>query len=419
VAKERPVVERGSRRQVEDVRTSNRALVLAIARERRTVSRPELAERTGLSVATAYGIADELQRAGVLVDAGSGESNGGRRPQLLRFEPGAWFALGIEMGERDLHAILTDLDGRIVQRERRVAAATAAPAVVEAVTACVQRLASAAPPGRVLGLGFAAPGLVDMQAGIVRGAAGYDWRNVPFGALLSQHTGLPAYLANRSKAAALGEFYRGTGVGSRFLVYLYVGQGIAAGFVQNGELYGGANSSAGEVGHIAVERDGLLCECGNRGCLHTVASGMALLARARSQLSADGSVGAMLRARGRGDLAQLTTVDLAEAAGVGDALATTLVQESGRYIGAAVATMVNLLNPDRLIIGGPLAAAGPTFFEAVREEARRHALAVPFSAAEIRLSTLGSDAGSIGAAALVLRRAEGTLWSHIAVPERG
>jgi glucokinase len=207
-------------------------------------------------------------------------------------------------------------------------------------------------------------------------------------------------------------------VGSRFLVYLYVGQGIAAGFVQNGELYGGANSSAGEVGHIAVERDGLLCECGNRGCLHTVASGMALLARARSQLSADGSVGAMLRARGRGDLAQLTTVDLAEAAGVGDALATTLVQESGRYIGAAVATMVNLLNPDRFIIGGPLAAAGPTFFEAVREEARRHALAVPFSAAEIRLSTLGSDAGSIGAAALVLRRAEAGLWPQLGTPEQ-
>jgi glucokinase-like ROK family protein len=412
------LVDRSGRRQVEDVRTSNRTLLLAIARERRTVSRPELVERSGLSVATAYGIADELQRAGVLVDAGSGESNGGRRPQLLRFEPSARFALGVEMGERDIHAVLTDLDGRIVQRDRRSTANTAVPAVVEAVSACVRRLAPLAPPGRILGLGFAAPGLVDMDAGVVRGAAGYDWHNVPFGALLTQDSGLPVYLANRSKAAALGEFYRGGGVGAQFLVYLYVGQGIAAGFVQGGDLYGGVNSSAGEVGHIAVERDGLLCGCGNRGCLHTVASGMALLEQARSHLRTHAGDSDLLRKRCGGDLARLTTVDLAEASRAGDVLATALVRESGRYIGLATATMVNLLNPDRLIIGGPLAAAGPTFFDAVREEARRHALAVPFSAAEVRLSTLGSDAGSIGAAALVLRRAEESLWARTGALER-
>jgi glucokinase-like ROK family protein len=291
--------------------------------------------------------------------------------------------------------------------------------VVDSVTACVRRLASTAPPGRILGLGFAAPGLVDMQAGVVRGAVGYDWRNVPFGALLRQETGLPVYLANRSKAAALGEFYGGAGVGAQFLVYLYVGHGIAAGFVQDGALYGGVNSSAGEVGHIAVDRDGLLCECGNRGCLHTVASGMALLGGGRAQLSAQLSAGgAVLRARSQGDPTRLTTVDLAEAAAAGDALATALVRESGRYIGVATATLVNLLNPDRLIIGGPLAAAGPAFFTAVREEARRHTLAVPFSAAEIRLSTLGSDAGSIGAAALVLRRAEGGLWPPIGTAQQ-
>jgi predicted NBD/HSP70 family sugar kinase len=408
------LVDRGNRRQVEDVRTGNRALLLSIARERRTVSRPELVERSGLSVATAYGIADELQRAGVLVDAGSGESNGGRRPQLLRFEPSAWFALGVEMGERDLHAVLTDLDGRIVQREGRVAADTDVQAVLETTTACVQRLAAFVPPGRILGLGFATPGLVDMDSGVIRGAAGYDWHNVPLAALLARQTGLPVQLANRSKAAALGEYYRGAGIGARFLVYLYVGHGIAAGFLQDGEIYGGANSSAGEVGHIAIERDGLLCECGNRGCLHTVASGMALLERARSRLGADSGLGALLRARCQGDLTRLTTVDLAEAANAGDVIARPLVLESGRSIGFAAATIVNLLNPDRLIIGGPLAEAGPLFFDAVREEARRHALPVPFGAVEICRTTLGSDARSIGAASLVLRRAA----DRVVAPDR-
>jgi N-acetylglucosamine repressor len=405
---------RGDRQQGGTVRAGNRALLLSIARAQRTVSRPELVERSGLSVATAYGIADELQRAGVLVDAGSGESNGGRRPQLLRFEPGAWFALGVEMGERDLHAVLTDLDGRIVQREGRIAANTSVPEVVEATAAGVRRLANSAPKGRILGLGFAAPGLIDMGAGVVRGAVGYDWRDVPLAALLGRATGLPVYLANRSKAAAMGEYYRGAGVGAEFLIYLYVGRGIAAGFVQDGDIFAGANSSAGEVGHIVVEREGALCECGNRGCLHTVASGLALLDQARARLAADSDSGALLRARCHDDPAQLTTVDLADAAREGDPLAAALLQTSGRHVGLAAATLVNLLNPDRLIIGGPLAAAGPLFFDVVRAEARRHALRTPFSAADLRLSMLAGDAGSIGAAALVLRRAV----DHIGVLDR-
>ncbi|HEV7215458.1 MAG TPA: ROK family protein [Chloroflexota bacterium] len=399
------MIEQGSRRQVEDVRAGNRALLLAIARQRRTVSRPQLVEYSGLSVATAYGIADELQRTGVLVAAGNGESNGGRRPQLLRFEPNAWFALGVEMGERDLHAVLTDLDGRVLQREDGIAAATVVQEVVETTTACVRRLAALVPAERILGLGFAAPGLVDMASGVVHGAVGYAWRNVPLAALLRDATGLPTDLANRSKAAALGEYYRGAGSGARFLVYLYVGRGIAAGFVQDGALYGGVNSSAGEVGHITVQPDGLLCECGNRGCLHTVASGMALLERARREFDAPDGPGELLRLRAQGDPARLTTVDLAEAARAGDTLATALVRDSGRAIGLAAGTIVNLLNPDRLIIGGPLAAAGPAFFDAVLAELRRHVLTVPYSAVEIRLSTLASDAGSVGAASLALRRA--------------
>jgi len=391
------------RGQVEDVRSANRALLLAISRDLRVVSCPTLAERSGLSRATAYGIAEELQRAGVLVDAGAGKSTGGRRPQLLRFEPQAWFALGVELGERDLHAVVTDLDGTVLQREFSVARGTTPSQVVEAIAASVARLVALLPRRRALGLGFAAPGLVDVDTGVVRTAVGYDWRDVPLADLLRAHTGLPSSLANRSKAAALGELYSGAGTGAQRLIYLYAGRGIAAGIVRNGELDAGVNSSAGEVGHITIEPNGVLCDCGNRGCLHTLASGAVLLARARAQLR-EGD-GELLRERCGPDPTRLTTVDLAEAARDGDSIARPLLQESGRYLGIAAATLINLFNPDRLIVGGPLSAAGPVFLDAVREEARRRALAVPFSAVQICPSALGSDAGAIGAAALVLRHA--------------
>lgn len=395
------------RRQLEEVRSTNRALLLALARDLRVTTCPALAERSGLSRATAYVIVDELQRAGVLVEAGAGKSNGGRRPQLLRFAPRARFAVGVEMGERDLHTVLTDLDGTVLHRDVAVAQGTTPEPVLAAATSSIARLVSRVPRQHVLGVGFAAPGLVDIESGVVHTAVGYEWGEVPLAALLGERTGFPVSVANRSKAAALGEYYSGAGVGARLLVYVYVGRGIAAGIVRDGTLDAGVNSSAGEIGHITIEPAGNLCDCGNRGCLHTLAAGAVLIAQARAQLRQEG--GALLRERCGGTPERLTTVQLAEAARDGDDVARSVVQASGRYLGIAAASVINLFNPDRLILGGPLAAAGPVFLDAVREEARRRALAVPFSAVQICPSALGSDAGAIGAAALVLGHASDLL----------
>ena len=175
--------------------------------------------------------------------------------------------------------------------------------------------------GRVLGLGFAAPGLVDIESGTVRRAIGYDWFDVPLGDALRAATGLPVAVSNRSKAAAVGELHSGAGAGTRHLVYVYAGRGIAAGVVVDGDLYTGANSSAGELGHITIRPDGDLCECGAHGCLHTVASGAALLTRARAALRDDPAAGPALRAACGGDLERLSTVGLADAAAAGDAVA--------------------------------------------------------------------------------------------------
>lgn len=395
-------LERG---HLEDIRAANRALILALAAGRGVTSRPALAQQSGLSRATVYIIADELQRAGVLVEHGVGISSGGRRPGLLRFEAQARVAIGMELDERVTRVVVTDLAGKIVHRETVPLRGVTPEAVIEAMAEVTARLGAAFQPDRVLGLGVAIPAIVDQGAGIVRFSVLYDWQNVPLAALLSQHTGLRTYVASRSMAAALGEYRSGAGQGARDLVYIYAGLGLGAGIVRGGELVTGVTSSAGELGHITVEPDGELCTCGNRGCLHTVASGSALLARARAALREHEDEGAILRRMASPDPSRLRTIDLAEAAAQGDTIAMPLVEAAGRYVGIAAATAINLINPDRIIIGGPLTAAGPLFLDAVRNEARRRALAVPMSATEFAVSALGADAAAAGAAALVLRHA--------------
>jgi predicted NBD/HSP70 family sugar kinase len=293
------------------VSAANRARILALAGELGTVSCPLLAERSGLSRQTVYLIAAELERAGVLVGDGVGHSSGGRRPQLLRYEPRAWGAIGVEMREREACAVLTDLDGTVVHRRAVPLYGTTPAQVADAVEAAAGRLLTAMPAGRVLGIGAALPGLIDVEHGLVRMSVLYGWSEVPFAALLRERTGLPAYVASRPAAAALGEARAGAGRGARGLVYLFAGPSLGIGLAFDGELYQGISSSAGEFGHITILPDGPPCACGNRGCLNALASGDALLARAKATIAAASDTGAGFLERCGPDLGNLRIDDLA------------------------------------------------------------------------------------------------------------
>ena len=191
--------------QLDLVRAVNRGRILGLAAELGTVSCPTLAARAGLSRQTVYLIAAELERAGVLVGDGEGRSGRGRRPQLLRYEPRSWGAIGVEMRDREACAVLTDLSGAVVQRRAVPVCGTTPAQVAAAVEAVAGELRSTLPAGRVLGIGAALPGLIDVERGLVRMSVLYGWSEVPFAALLRERTGLQAYVASRPAAAALGE----------------------------------------------------------------------------------------------------------------------------------------------------------------------------------------------------------------------
>ena len=239
----------------------------------------------------------------------------------------------------------------------------------------------------------------DAASGVVRLAVTYGWHDVPFADMFRDLIELPVFLGEPQQGSAVGELHSGAGTGARSLLYVYAGRGIAAGVVLNGELYPGANSSAGELGHITVEPDGQLCECGSYGCLHTVASGEVLLRRARAAMKRADAAAGILMERFGGDPDRLTTLDLAEPRAT--AIHCRPPDEPRRAIsGIGVGTLINLFNPDRVIVGGPMVGAGAPFVELLRSEARSRALAWPFGATQIVTSSLGADAGSVGAASL-------------------
>lgn len=390
--------------QPELLKELNRARVLEILLHERVLSRPELAKRTGLSRATVALLVDDLLAAGLVRERGLGDSGGGRPPVMLEFNPQAALALGARLRDHAWGMVLTDLDGHVVRRCDVPLVGLSPEAAILALQAGVTALTAQTNYARLLpAIGLGTPGLVDMATGVIRTAVDVGWFDVPFGQMAQAALGMPVYVANRSRVGALAELWVGRDRNVQNLIYIAIGTGIAAGVVIEGQLYRGANSSAGELGHITILPDGPLCGCGNRGCLQALASGPAIANRAREYLRY--APDSLLATLVEGHPERIVAETVFAAAEQEDMLALQVVEETGRYLGIAVATLVNLFNPERIVLGGPVGQSGQVLLSPLRAEVQRRAMAYPLSAVRITASTVGPDAGAVGAAVLVLQRA--------------
>jgi glucokinase-like ROK family protein len=283
-------------------------------------------------------------------------------------------------------------------------------AAVGAISTCVRRLRERAVGEHVLpSIGVGTPGLVDMRSGVIVSAADMGWANVRFGTLVEQETGLPAIVANRSKVAALAEYWYASTRGVQDLIYVTVGTGVAAGIIHHGELYLGINSSAGELGHITVLPDGPGCACGNRGCLQQLVSEDAIAQRARVALRAAHG-GELMEVVGNHP-EQLAASDVLVAADAGDPTALEVVSEAADFLAIGIANLVNLFNPQLIYLGGPVIEQSSAIYARVSEQIQQRAMAYPLSALSVRRSTFGPEAGAVGASVLVLKHAGSFLFS--------
>jgi glucokinase len=222
---------------------------------------------------------------------------------------------------------------------------------------------------------------------------------VPLRALLEERLGLPAAVENDANAAALGEAWVGAGRGVADLVYITVSTGVGGGLILGGELYSGVSGTAGEVGHMTVALDGPPCFCGQPGHLEGMASGRAI-ARAAREAVARGDVSTLRRLPPE----EISARTVAEAARAGDAVALAIYERAGTALGAAVASLVNLLNPSLIILGGGVMQAGDLIMAPLRRAARERAFARPLEAVRLVPAALGEDVGLVGAAAVAFRR---------------
>ncbi|HLL14243.1 MAG TPA: ROK family protein [Pyrinomonadaceae bacterium] len=302
--------------------------------------------------------------------------------------------IGIDISGTSLCAALVSHEGQVIAR--REAALLAAPDKLPAqLTALVSELRDAAPNVAALGLGV--PGLVSPETGRV--VVSSDLPSVVRADLqseLARATNLPIALVNDANAAAYGEYIAGAGRGSRNMFYVTLGTGIGGALILDGKLWYGDSGFAGEFGHITIDREGIECTCGNTGCLETVASAPNIVRRTHERLVRD-STSSLTRL---GLNKNFTAADIAHAANEGDDFALLMIERTGRYIGTAIAAVINLLNIQRIVLGGGVMDAGKLILDPIIREAGRRSFQPCFEATQIVAATLGGDAVPTGAAML-------------------
>lgn len=308
------------------------------------------------------------------------------------------YAIGIDLGGTKIETALVDANGDIAETQRTPTEAKQGPEhVVEIIVSTVTArfLRDTRQPIAAIGLGVA--GQVDPETGVVRRAPNLDWRDFPIRERLEAALKLPVAVLNDVQAITYGECRHGVGRGVRNLVCLFAGTGVGGGVVIGGELVRGTSGNAGEFGHMTIEREGLLCSCGNRGCLETFVGGWAVAKRARDRAAAEPARAAALL-RLAGGIDGITAAIVGDAAAQGDALARALVEETGTALGVGLAAIANALNPELLILGGGIVEGLPGLVEIAERELGRRALAAALKPLRVVRSRLGADAGVIGSA---------------------
>lgn len=302
------------------------------------------------------------------------------------------FAIGMDLGGTNLRVAAVDRDGGVTALHREETGAREGPeAVIERIVAALRGVAGqvAAGGGFVRGVMLGAPGIISAARGTIVSSPNLPgWRDVPLRDEVAAALGLPVFLENDANAAAYGEHWRGAGQGCASMVLLTLGTGVGGGLVLGGDLWRGADGMAGEIGHVTVDPAGRTCRCGNAGCLETYASATGIVDRYRELAGVEESASAeQVHAR----------------ALEGDANARQAYREAGRALGVAFATLVNLLNPERIVVGGGVLPAWDLFMPHAEQELRRRAFAAPAARVGFARAVLGDLAGVTGAGGLLWR----------------
>lgn len=384
------------------MREMNTALVLNTLCRQAPISRAGLAASTGLTKAAVSSMVRDLVTARLVRETANNAAAEIGRPAIdLEPDPDAGYIIGAEIGVGFVSTRVVNFSlETVIQRQALVPLDSGPEAAIDTALGLLREVYAAAARRRrpVFGLAVGVAGLVDVSTGTLLFAPNLGWRSVPLYDLLRREFDLPIHISNEANLAALGESYFGPPGSGDLLLYISSGVGLGGGIVLNGALLTGPTGFTGEVGHMTVERDGLPCACGSRGCWETVASQRALFRRVQA---AGG--GALFHELTGGSLDALTVPLVVQAAQRGDAAALAALEETGRWLGVGIASLINIICPRRAVFGGALGLAHTFLLPVIREEVARRAFPHVRDSVEIALATHVADAAVMGGVALVHR----------------
>ena len=384
-------MEKATRQQI---KKQNQNLVLKLFFEELSISRAEIARITRLTRTTVSEIVAELIDAGLVQEIGIGSSIGGKSPILLSLVDDSRYLVSLDLAHNKFCGAIVNLRGQIRELIQSPIDDCSSSQALQVVFSILDQLIET-PYRPLIGIGIGIPGLVNTQNGTVVNSIKLDWKDFPLGSLLEERYKLPVYVVNDCQAIAIGEYTYGNDHGAiTNMIVIRAGYGIGAGIIINERIFQGDGGSAGEIGHtVAVFENGLLCRCGNSGCLETVASTQAVIRRTRMLASvSDGG-----RVNGYSSAASLE--ELENRFQADDTLVLKMVIEAGHYLGMAIAGLVGALNIHKIILTGEMTHFGKPWLEAIQETIKKSALAQPAQETSIQIGRLGNHEVILGAAA--------------------
>lgn len=391
--------------------TRNDLNVLRLIHSNRDIARIDLARQTGLSTASMTAIVHRLVAKGFVTQSGKDSPALGRKRVALRVSNRLGHVVGVDIGSFLTRVVVAEIAGNVLYKEQmETKLAQGRNEVLSRTFKAIHRAIreSGVPKDKVHGIGMAHSGVVDSEAGVVlsfpRPGQMTQWKNVPLRDMLEKEFGVPSVLDDSARTMAIAEKYFGVGSEMSDFVYVEVGMGIGASIFIDGKLYRGFGGTAGEFGHMTANESGPICSCGNNGCLEAVASCAAMIQAVR--IAIEKGVNSSVTELAQGDLDRISIELIVQAARENDTLAFRVLHEAISHIGVILADVVNLLNPSAVVLGGPLfSAGGELLFEPLKRVIRQRVLEKPARDMELKLSTLGPEAGAVGAARLMSEKA--------------
>ena len=366
------------------VKIKNRNLILRLIYERGSISRQEISRLIGLTPATVTNITGELLEKGFITELSNfrEKSSAGRKAVPLAINPTAGYVIGVDIRPKIVRMSISDLLGRLSNIESFPYNSNRD----ELIETLVEKLQVLTEDRDILGIGIGVPGLVDSSSGEVKISPNLGWKNLNLSGPIEKSLRIPVTVENNVRVMALGERWFGKGKKSDNFILVYVSLGVGSGIVISGKIYKGINNSAGEIGHTVVSEDGELCNCGKKGCLETFASARAIVKNFKgTSLDEDSDID-----------------EIKSAIEKGDKRAIEIVNRAGHYLGVGISNLVNILDPEMIILAGRVIRLGKTLLEPMRESLESRL----FSTNKIRIeiSELGKEIGLYGSSALALEK---------------